>query len=292
MRFFCVCNKDGMLPVSCQRAVLSLLPKKGDLSLLKNWRPVALLTTEYNILSKCLANRLKKYLYLIVHRDQTYCVPERTISDNLFLIWDVLDICKVFKTKIGLISLDQEKVFDRVDHKYLFNVLGVFGFGQVFFKWVKLLYAGASCIVKVGGGLSRPIPVTRGIRQGCPLSGQLYSIAIEPLLCKLREKMSGFNTSGIIKNSRTVLSAYADDITVFVNNTQDVKFLSDALDVYEKASSSKVNWDKSEALWVGQDFSENLPKLPGNLKWRFEGFKILVFFFFVPMNFKNLIGRE
>ncbi len=78
-----------------------------------------------------------------------------------------------------------------------------------------------------------------------------------------------FITSGIIKNSRTVLSAYADDITVFVNNTQDDTFLSDALDVYEKASSSKVNWDKSEALWVGQDFSENLPKLPGNLKWRF-----------------------
>ncbi len=77
-----------------------------------------------------------------------------------------------------------------------------------------------------------------------------------------------FITSGI-KNSRTILSAYADDITVFVNNTQDDKFLSDALDVYEKASSSKVNWDKSEALWVGQDFSENLPKLPGNLKWRF-----------------------
>ncbi len=100
---------------------------------------------------------------------------------------------------------------------------------------MKLLYAGASCIVKVGGGLNRPIPVTRGIRQWRPLSGQLYSIAIEPLLCKLREKISGFITSSIIKNSRTVLSAYADDITVFVNNTQDVTFMSDALDVYEKA---------------------------------------------------------
>ncbi len=42
---FCVCNKDGILPVSCQHAVLSLLPKKGDLSLLKNWRRVALLIT-------------------------------------------------------------------------------------------------------------------------------------------------------------------------------------------------------------------------------------------------------
>ncbi len=44
----------------------------------------------------------------------------------------------------------------------------------------------------VGGGLSRPIPVTRGIRQGCPLSGQLYSISIEPLFCKLCEKISVF----------------------------------------------------------------------------------------------------
>ncbi len=42
--------KSGVLPTSCQHAVLSLLPKKGDLALLKNWRPVALLTTEYKYL--------------------------------------------------------------------------------------------------------------------------------------------------------------------------------------------------------------------------------------------------
>lgn len=66
-------------------------------------------------------------------------------------------------------------------------MLEAFGLVQGFLKLVKLLYADASCIVKVGGGLSRPIPVTRGIRQGCLLSGQLYSIAIEPLLCKLCE---------------------------------------------------------------------------------------------------------
>ncbi len=63
---------------------LSLLPKKGDLALLKNWCPVALLTTEYKIFSKCLSNRLKNYLELIVHKDQSYCVPKRSIMDNLF----------------------------------------------------------------------------------------------------------------------------------------------------------------------------------------------------------------
>ncbi|KAL6456393.1 hypothetical protein MHYP_G00349370 [Metynnis hypsauchen] len=35
-------RKAGQLHLSCTRAVLSLLPKKDNLGLLKNWRPVAL----------------------------------------------------------------------------------------------------------------------------------------------------------------------------------------------------------------------------------------------------------
>ena len=35
--------EEHMLLSSCRRALLSLLPKKGDLGLLKNWRPVSLL---------------------------------------------------------------------------------------------------------------------------------------------------------------------------------------------------------------------------------------------------------
>lgn len=33
----------GCLPLSCRRAVLTLLPKKGDLQLIKNWSVIALL---------------------------------------------------------------------------------------------------------------------------------------------------------------------------------------------------------------------------------------------------------
>jgi len=38
------------LKTSCRGAILSLL-SKGDLGLLKNWRPVALLCTDYKILA-------------------------------------------------------------------------------------------------------------------------------------------------------------------------------------------------------------------------------------------------
>lgn len=48
----------GLLPLSCRRVVITLLPKKGDLRNMKNWRPVPLLCRDYKIFSKVLATSL------------------------------------------------------------------------------------------------------------------------------------------------------------------------------------------------------------------------------------------
>jgi len=66
--------EKGQQPQSCRRAVITLLPKKGDLNEIKNWRPVSLLCNDYKILSKALAIRLGEVLESIVHPDQSYCV--------------------------------------------------------------------------------------------------------------------------------------------------------------------------------------------------------------------------
>ena len=268
------CMDNGVMPTSCRRAALSLLPKKGDLALLKNWRPVALLCTDYKILSRAMSNRLTHCLDMIIQPDQTYCVQGRTIMDNLFLLRDVLELCKLYKLDTGIVSIDQQKAFDMVDHGYLFAALKAFGFGDVFISWVGLLYRGAECLVKVGGGLSRPIPVQRGIRQGCPISGQLYSLVIEPLLCRLRSRLSGLTLPGT-QFSPLVVSAYADDLNVFIADQRDVAALQDSLAVYEKASSARVNWGKSEALQVGQWEGRAVPRLPTQLQWKTGGLKVL-----------------
>ncbi|KAL7846027.1 hypothetical protein AOLI_G00242190 [Acnodon oligacanthus] len=63
----------------------------------------------------------------------------------------MMELSNRLPVDFGLISLDQEKAFDRVDHAYLFNTLLSFGFGENFINYIKLLYADASCLVKVGG---------------------------------------------------------------------------------------------------------------------------------------------
>lgn len=267
--------RNKVLPVSCRRAVLSLLPKKGDLCLLKNWRPVSLLCMDYKIISKCLANRLKHVLEVLVHRDQTYCIPNRSIMDNLFLLRDVIDLNQFNNVDLGVLSLDQEKAFDRVNHTYLYEVLKNFGFGKNFISYIQLLYSEVFVIVKAGGGLSAPIPVLKGIRQGCPLSGQLYSLVIEPLLCRLRRDLSGINVMRGIS-----ISAYADDVTVFISNQNDVNILTETMRNYGKASSARVNWGKSEGLIIGQwKGGQGPPKLPGGLLWERDGLKMLGCFF-------------
>ncbi|KAI3376197.1 hypothetical protein L3Q82_016397 [Scortum barcoo] len=65
---------------------LTLLPKKGNLQDIKNWRPVSLLCVDYKLLSKALANRLREAMEQVIHRDQTYCVPGRSMVDNVYLI--------------------------------------------------------------------------------------------------------------------------------------------------------------------------------------------------------------
>jgi len=173
---------------------------------------------------------------------------------------------------LGFISIDQEKAFDRVEHQYLWDTLEAFGFSSGFVAMIKVLYQDTESLLKVNGGLSAPFKAKIGIRQGCALSGMLYSLAIEPMLKKkLRNKIKGLTLYHDIQHH---ISAYADDVIVLVNGQQDINQLVSVVNEFGIISAAKVNWEKSEALAVGK-WEEGLPKLPGWLSWKKEGFKYL-----------------
>ncbi|CAM2097110.1 unnamed protein product [Caretta caretta] len=241
--------QSGVLPLSCRRAVLALLPKKGDLRDLRNWRPVSLLRTDYKIVAKAISLRLGSVMADVVHPDQTYTVPGRSIFDNLFLVRDLLELGRRDGLSFALLSLDQEKAFDRVDHGYLLSILRVFGFGPQFVSFLRVLYASAECLVRLNWTLTEPVSFGRGVRQGCPLSGQLYALAIEPFLCLLRRRMTGL----VLREPelRLVLSAYADDVLLVVQDPGDLAQVEACQAIYLAASSARVNWVKSSGLAVG-----------------------------------------
>ena len=113
----------GSLTASQRESLVRLIYKKDDKRLPKNWRPISLLNTDYKLASKVMTGRLKTVMDSIVHEDQTCGVFGRTIFSNLHLVRDALDMIAVTGEPAILVSLDQEKAFDRVDHDCLLNVL-------------------------------------------------------------------------------------------------------------------------------------------------------------------------
>ncbi|KAK3565124.1 hypothetical protein QTP86_033183, partial [Hemibagrus guttatus] len=121
-------------------------------------------------MSKALANCLRDIMDSVIQTDQTYCVPNRSIIDNVSLIRDILDVSRSLAVDLGLISLDQEKAFDRVEHQYLWKTLEAFGLSPSLIAMMKVMYQDVESVLKINGGLSAPFKVQRGIRQGCSLS--------------------------------------------------------------------------------------------------------------------------
>ena len=95
--------------------IITLLPKKGkDPFLVKNYRPLSLLNTDYKILAKVVANRLKLCLHQIIHADQTGFMKGRNIGSNIRTIIDLIEYCDANKITGSIILLDIEKAFDSV----------------------------------------------------------------------------------------------------------------------------------------------------------------------------------
>nr|GEX10206.1 RNA-directed DNA polymerase, eukaryota [Tanacetum cinerariifolium] len=73
---------DGFLFVGCNSAFITLIPKIPDANMVKDFRPISLIGSIYNIAAKILANRIVGVLGDIVNEVQSAFIAERQILDG------------------------------------------------------------------------------------------------------------------------------------------------------------------------------------------------------------------
>ena len=263
---------SGLLPRSQRSALISLLYKKGDRLDTKNWRPISLLCTDYKILSKVLTNRLKQVLASVVAPDQVCSVPGRLASESVRVLQDTIDhACRTGRGG-ALISLDQEKAFDRVDWSFMHRVLQKMNFGPSFRRWVSLLYTQIYSHVLVNDHVSTPFSIGRGVRQGCPLSPLLYILVAESIASAIRADphIDGYD---LPDGSCCKIFQYADDTSILVMSDNSLHRLFSLFDQYERASGARLNVKKSHGLLFGTWSTRSHPTIP--LNWSTEEITVL-----------------
>ena len=174
----------GVFPSSWQQTRMVLLFKKGAPMLLKNWRPLSLINSDAKLFTKLLANRLNTVLPQLINPYQTGFMPHRLISDNGWLNQMFMANARDVAPDVPQVAvlLNQEKAYDRVHPDYLRKVLLRFGFPLTLVDCLSTLFFGTEISISINGWLGMPIPQSRGLRQGDPLSPLLFNLAFEPLL--------------------------------------------------------------------------------------------------------------
>ena len=164
-----------------------------------------------------------------------------------------------------ILFLDFEKAFDSLEWDYLFKVLDTMNFGPSFLNWIRTFYSNISSCVTNNGHSSEFFSLQRGVRQGCPLSGLLFVLALEPLAHQIRitDSIKGLENG----NKITKLSLYADDTTAFIRDDPSAVSLFALLDQFSNLSGLKINRSKTEGLWLGRWKSRLGKDDPFGISW-------------------------
>ena len=271
----------GEMSVSQRQAIISLLEKQGkDRLYMENWRPISLLNVDYKILTKALALRIKEVLPNIINETQTGYIKGRQIFQSIRIIQDIMEVTKNENLPGIMLFIDFEKAFDSIEWAFLSKALEHFNFGNDFRTWVKVIYQNIFSCIMNNGVTTQYFPLTRGVRQGDPLSGYLFIIELELLAHKIRNDE---NITGIRIGSQEIkITSYVDDITVFVSDRTSARRVFDIFQKFTKISGLKVNVSKSEGMWLGSE--RHCTDKEFNIKWTKDPIKALGIYFSYQVN--------
>ena len=72
----------------------------------------------------------------------------------------------------------------------------------------------------------------------------IYSVSIKPLLMHLRNEPR-FQGITLPLDGTIKLTAYADDVNLYVTQSSDINIINSILSTYQSVSNAKANWTKS-----------------------------------------------
>ena len=244
----------GEMSITQKRAVITLIHKGKQLPRddLNNWRPISLTNSDYKLSAKSLAIRVPSVISSIVNEDQVRFLKGRNISTVIRLIDDTINYLDKSERPGLLLALDYKAAFDTISKEYRVWAFKRFSFGENFVKWMEVLMKNTESCINYMGWLSQSIEVSSGIRQGCPFSPVAFILALELLAIKIRADPSVEGIS-VPRNHKCFLKLllYADDITPFLQDRNDLKYALSLVSYLTNFSGLAINRNKTEAMWLG-----------------------------------------
>ena len=245
----------GTLSLNLSLCNLRLIPKKGDLTQLTNWRPISLLNTSYKIISSVITNRLMSVVDKIVGPKQKAYSKKKNIHFALLNVLNLISQSNELGSNNALVLCDFSKAFDKISHKFILQCLKFFNFGPNFVQMIKTILTGRRGGVLIDGKCHTTFQFLSGSGQGDPPSPILFIIGLALIHFK-------FNQDHVLEKinlnlpppleAGNLADAYADDFTAGIPATRhNITRLLGIFEKFKGISGLSLNVKKSIVVPLG-----------------------------------------
>lgn len=150
----------GDMPGELNHTFVVLIPKVQKPTEMKDLRPISLCNVSYKLISKVLANRLKKVLPMIIDEHQSAFVLGRLITDNILLSSEIFHFMKHNQAKkrgYMALKLDMSKAYDRIEWDFLRSMMTKMGFLPLWVERIMVCVTSVSYSFLVNGQPTAPM---------------------------------------------------------------------------------------------------------------------------------------
>lgn len=124
-------HSNDVMPHGCNASFLSLIPKIQNPQHLSHFRPISLIGSYYKIIAKILSKRLSIVLPSLIDECQSAFIGQRSIMDSMLVANEVVEEVKAKRKYVLIFKADFEKTYDSVGWSFLYHVMQLMGFPQI-----------------------------------------------------------------------------------------------------------------------------------------------------------------
>ena len=234
LRIFLIWQLTKDIPDWCKVNRTILIPKKTTPAAINDFRPLTIGAHLSRLYTRALAGRLTQHLPL--HHRQKAFRPVDGCGENLALLEGVIADARKRNKPLYITFVDVAKAFDTVSHHSIERALRRLRCPKPFISLVRNLYKGARTRIQMDGTSTEPIPITNGVKQGCPLSPLLFNSVTDELLHLLGSE-GGYK----LANGDLIASmAFADDLILISSSRTGMVQNLRTMDLFFQARGMKV----------------------------------------------------
>ena len=212
-------TENESLTLSFSRVNIRLIPKKGELNKIGNWRPISLLSCHYKLCSSAINRRLTHFNKKLIG------IRQKAFSSNCIAQECVMNIINSIKkgiinnSNLAVIACDFRKAFDLLDHRFILKVLEFFNFGPHLRKMCKTILTGRVGTIIFKQKSSTSFNFMCGSGQGDAVSATFFNLKENNLIERIAINKPLTNRTNT--EEKLLHTSYADDLTEFIHATRE-----------------------------------------------------------------------